>query len=70
MIGAYMTMPKHSFLLNAGRWKRHVVLDVLAPISAKNFSLETIEQFQEEVRRVMNEAFVRDLKVYNELLNS
>ncbi len=60
IVGAEQIQPKGSFLMNVGHcWSRRLVLQILKPIDAKNYSEETITEFQNAVREEMAAEYER-----------
>jgi 1-acyl-sn-glycerol-3-phosphate acyltransferase len=53
LAGALKVLPKHSFWLNVGRFRRRVILEILPPVPASDYTMETVEQLQERVRALM-----------------
>ena len=48
--GALQVLPKHSLLINPGRWRRKIILQITPPVLATDYDLATLEQLQERVR--------------------
>jgi 1-acyl-sn-glycerol-3-phosphate acyltransferase len=57
--GALKVLPKYSYFVNMGRWRRKVIMEITPPIPASEYSIETIEALQAKVRAQMEAAFVR-----------
>ena len=57
MVGALKVLPKHSYWVNMGRWHRKVVIQILPPIAASDYTMENVDQLQERVRSVMEPVF-------------
>ena len=59
VVGALKVMPKHSLLLNAGRFRRTVILEILPAVDGAEFTNESLDEFQEKVRNMMAPKFVQ-----------
>ncbi len=59
LAGALKVLPKSTYLMNMGRWRRKVIMEITPPIPAADFTLDTLEQLQERVRGQMEPAFIR-----------
>lgn len=59
LAGAFHVLPRSSVWINAGQWKRKVIVEILNPVSTKGLGPEQIEALQETVRASMEEAFKR-----------
>lgn len=57
--GAFQVLPRSSIWINAGKWKRKVLVEVLNPVSTAGLGLEKVEALQEQVRASMEESFKR-----------
>ena len=57
--GAYDVLPRKAFLINTGRWRRKIIVQILPRVSTKDYTLESIDQLLEKVRNPMNEAYVQ-----------
>jgi 1-acyl-sn-glycerol-3-phosphate acyltransferase len=59
IVGAEQVQPKGSFLMNVGKWKRTIVLQILPPIDAAPFANEKIEVLQEATKVAMAKEYAR-----------
>lgn len=59
IVGAEQVQPKGSFLMNVGKWRRTIVLQIQKPVDASLYSQETLTEFQEKVRNQMAEDYER-----------
>src|SRR5665213_605105 len=57
LAGALNVLPKHSIWLNVGRFRRRVILQILPPVAASEYTMETVEIMQERVRALMDPAY-------------
>ena len=64
--GALKVLPKHSIWVNMGRWRRRVILQILPPVPASQYTMETADDLQERVREQMAAAFTRLNKEINQ----
>lgn len=54
IVGAEQIQPKGSYLMNVGsKWTRQLILQILPRVHGSDFSSETIDDFQKEVRLIM-----------------
>lgn len=51
--GAYDLMPKKALLLNVGKWRRYVILEILPPVSTAGLGLDAIERLQAQIHADM-----------------
>jgi 1-acyl-sn-glycerol-3-phosphate acyltransferase len=54
LAGALKVLPKHSFWLNVGRFRRRIILQILPPISGADYTMETVQEFQDRVWALMD----------------
>lgn len=59
IVGAFHVLSRSSIWINAGRWRRQVLVEVLPPVSTQGLSEENLADLQERVRQQMEEAFMR-----------
>lgn len=57
--GAYDVLPKDAVLVNTGRWRRKIIVQILPRVSTQGYTMESIDQLVEKVRDPMNEAYVQ-----------
>jgi 1-acyl-sn-glycerol-3-phosphate acyltransferase len=57
LMGAYEVMPRSSILLNVGKWKRKVVMQITPPVATEGYTLESSLELQEKVRAQMVPVF-------------
>lgn len=51
--GAIAVLPKNSLLLNRGRWRRRIVLQICPPVSTQGVKEDQLDQLQTRVREEM-----------------
>lgn len=56
--GALKVLPKHSIWLNVGKFRRKIIVEILPPVSAAEYTMETVEQLQDRVWNAMAPVFV------------
>jgi len=57
--GALKVLPKHSAWINVGRFRRRVIVQILPPVNAREYTMETVEALQDRVRAEMEPAFIQ-----------
>jgi 1-acyl-sn-glycerol-3-phosphate acyltransferase len=57
--GALKVLPKHSIWLNVGKFRRKIIVEILQPVSATEYTMETVEQLQDRVWQSMAPVFAR-----------
>lgn len=57
--GAYEVLPKKAILLNTGKWRRTVIVQITPPVSSDGYTLETSLELQEKVRAQMEPVFLK-----------
>lgn len=57
--GAYDVLPRKAFLMNVGRWRRKIIVQILPRVSTQGYSVENVDELVEKVRNPMNEAYVQ-----------
>ena len=54
--GAFEVLPPGAWLINRGRWRRRVILDILAPIETAGLTLDAAARLQHEAQQSMARA--------------
>jgi 1-acyl-sn-glycerol-3-phosphate acyltransferase len=57
LAGALNVLPKHSIWLNVGRFRRRIILEILDPVNAAEYTMETVQELQDKVWAMMDPAF-------------
>lgn len=60
LAGAYEVLPKDGFVVNLGKWRRKVIMEILPKVSTETYTMETIEELMNLVRERMSETFERN----------
>lgn len=63
--GAYDVLPKDGFLINIGRWRRKIIVQILPRVPTRGISIEQVEGLVDKVRSQMDPVYVQ----LNEELN-
>ena len=59
MGGCLKVLPKGSFRVNMGRWRRTVIMQITPPVAASEYTLETVDDLVERVRGQMEPAYAQ-----------
>src|ERR1019366_3026583 len=59
LAGALKVFPKHSIWVNLGRWRRRVIMQIIPPVAASEYTMETVDDLQERVRAEMAAVYAR-----------
>ncbi len=59
LAGALDVLPKYSLWMNGGRWRRTIIVQILPPVLASQYTVENSEALQDLVRSQMAPYFVQ-----------
>jgi len=59
VVGALKVMPKHSLWLNAGRFRRRILVHIAKPVPTAGYTMDQVDELQERVRSEMAPTFVQ-----------
>lgn len=57
--GAYDVMPKNAVLMNAGKWRRKIVVQILPRVRTEGLGMERMDELLERVRTSMDDVYVQ-----------
>jgi 1-acyl-sn-glycerol-3-phosphate acyltransferase len=59
LAGVYDVLPRNGVLLNVGRWRRKVILEILPRVPTAGLAIEQVDALLENVRAQMDKVFVQ-----------
>ena len=59
LAGAYDVLPKKALIMNAGKWSRRVILQILPRVKTEGVAIEQVEGILEKVRVQMDPTYIR-----------
>jgi 1-acyl-sn-glycerol-3-phosphate acyltransferase len=59
LAGAYDVLPKDGVLINVGRWRRKVIVQILPRVSTKGLTIEQVDGLLENVRSQMDPIYIQ-----------
>lgn len=59
IVGAFEVLPPKAILLNAGKWRRTITVEITPPVETEGYTLENVQELQDLVRARMADTFDR-----------